>query len=235
MKKLFLVPTPISDDTSGIPEQVIRILKSSTHFICERVRTTRRFIRSIIKDFDIDAVTFIELDKRGSIHQNQEIVECLKSGKDFCFMSEAGSPCIADPGSELVNMARKNEYTIVPLSGPSSIILALMASGMNGQQFSFRGYLPVKKDALRKELKHIEKEILKTGYTQIFIETPYRNAQMFAQICEVVNPSIRLHIALHIHSDQEHLVTKPINKWISDNKMGKILNEKAPCIFILGK
>ncbi len=235
MRKLFLIPTPISTDLSSIPPQVLETVKTNNVFICERVRTTRRFIRSIIKDFNIDLSLFIELDKRQSMGDHREVMDILKKGMDVCFMSEAGSPCIADPGSELVNLARQFNYQILSQSGPSSIILALMASGMNGQKFTFRGYLPVKKDLLKKELKQIEKTILQTGYTQIFIETPYRNLQMFDQITDAVNASVRLHIALHIHSKEEYLETKTIHDWKKDQAVKNKLSEKAPCIFILGR
>ncbi len=234
MKTLFLIPTPISEDTSGIPKQAIDVINNNTQFICERVRTSRRFIKSILKNYNIDASTFVELDKRGEVAESIDIIFMLKSGNDICFMSEAGSPCIADPGSELVTMARTYGYHIAPISGPSAIMMALMASGMTGQQFTFRGYLPVKKDSLKKELKQIEKIILQTGCTQIFIETPYRNAQLYSHIVEAISATLRLHISFNINGSDQFLQTMAISKWKKDKNVEKRMKRKAPCIFILG-
>ena len=235
MSKLFLIPTPISEDTSSIPPQSNQIIKKSRVFVCERVRTSRRFIKSILKDFDIDGSTFIEIDKKGDLRQNSEIIDVLKDGKELCFMSEAGSPCIADPGAKLVNMARENDYKIVAVSGPSALLLALMSSGMDGQHFTFRGYLPVKTPALIKELKYIEKTIQQTGYTQMFIETPYRNLQMFESILQNVGDHIRMNISYNLHSESEYTNTQNIKNWKKDNRVRTIIKEKNPCIFLLGK
>lgn len=235
MKKLYLIPTAISEDISCIPPHTIEVIKNSKYFVCERIRTTRRFIKSIIPDFDIDQSSFIELDKRNDIRNNKEVIDLLKQGRDVAFMSEAGSPCIADPGSTLVDMARMSAYRTFPLSGPSSIILALMASGMNGQNFTFRGYLPIKKDMLFKELKQVEKTISQTGFTQIFIETPYRNLNMFEAIMSTLSPNIRLNISIGIYSPEEYLDTMSIKEWKKDNEIKNRLTRKTPCIFIMGK
>lgn len=235
MKNLFLVPTPISDDLSSTSMQVIDVIKKNSTFICERVRTSRRFIKSIVKDYDIDSSTFIEIEKRRSVHENEEVKRALKNGGDICFMSEAGNPCIADPGTELVVLARNQGYQVIPLSGPSSIMMALMSSGLNGQHFTFRGYLPVKKEGLKKELALIEKTIFKFGYSQIFIETPYRNLQLFDQILEYVNDSLKLHVAYSIQSIEEYLETRTIKEWKKDDQIRQRLSIKAPCIFVLGK
>ena len=235
MKYLFLVPTPISSHTANIPPDVIELIANSSKFICERIRTSRRFIKSAIPQYDIDKAQFIELDKNENVRNNREVIQLLASDENICFMSEAGAPCIADPGAQVVNLARLKGYQIKPMSGPSSILLALMASGLNGQQFMFRGYLPVKKDALKKELKNIERTIIQTGYSQIFIETPYRNSSIYEQILSNVNPSLRLHIAFHIQSEDEYLNTKTLKEWKKDQQIMGLLKSKAPCIFILGK
>jgi len=235
VKKLYLIPTPISENTDTIPKESIQIIAENKIFICERIRTIRRFIKSVLKDFDIDGARFIELDKNGQINQNTDIIEIIQSGMKCCFMSEAGSPCIADPGAELVNLARRHHYQIIPLSGPSSIIQALMASGMNGQLFTFHGYLPVKNQQLNKQLKIIEKSARSVGSSHLFIETPYRNVQMFDSILNTVDERLRLHIAYSISSDKAYSDTKTIKNWKKDDKIQEILKAKNPCIFIIGR
>ena len=235
MKNLYLIPTPISQDTSCIPPHTIQTIQSSTNFICERIRTSRRFIKAIIPEFEVDKATFIELDKRNRLHNNADLMQIVKSGSDLVFMSEAGSPCIADPGTELVDLARKAGYNIHPLSGPSSIMLALMASGMNGQNFTFNGYLSVKKNILQKEIKNLEKMIGQTGYTQIFIETPYRNVSMYDSLLNTVTSNLKLHISQGIYTPEEDLMTKSMNDWKNDLGIRERLGMKIPTIFILGK
>ena len=235
MKKLFLVPTSISDQTDCIPQATVNVINSVNHFICEKIRSSRRFIKSIIPDFDIDGSHFIQLEKNKSIFHNREIIGYLQNNLDIVLLSEAGNPCLADPGSELVNLARKYSYNIHPLTGPSAILLALISSGLDGQQFTFRGYLPIKKAALIVELKKIEKLIFSSGYTQIFIETPYRNRALFDSIITHISPKLRLSISLGIYTVSQRIETNPISIWQNDNLIRNQLIEKVPCVFLLGQ
>ncbi len=168
------------------------------------------------------------------MRDNQLIINLLKKEVDIVFMSEAGSPCIADPGTELVNIARKYGYTVHPMTGPSSILLALMSSGMDGQHFTFRGYLPVKKQALISELKQMGKTVLRSGYTQIFIETPYRNKGLYETIVSTLSGSMRLNICLGISTDNEFVDTRTISEWQKDTGIAGRLSKKIPCVFLLG-
>jgi 16S rRNA (cytidine1402-2'-O)-methyltransferase len=235
VSKLYLVPSPISEDIRCIPQGTVDIIRSSRIFICERIRSSRRYIKKIIPEFDIDDTVFIELKKGGDIRRDSEIEGVIKSRKDISFLSEAGIPCIADPGSDLVNLARKNDYEIVPLTGPSSIFLALMASGMSGQHFTFRGYLPVKKPDLNKEINFLNREVMRSGYTQIFIETPYRNLTLFESLIAQLSPSLQLSIALGIYTEFQYLQTKAVLDWSKDKEIKEVLNTKIPSIFIVGK
>ena len=175
MADLYLLPSFLAPDSNEhIPPVVINAINSTSVFIVERARTARRFIRAIIKDYNLDKAQFIELDKHDPALSKTLIKEALAQNVTIGLMSEAGTPCIADPGAMVVNMAREVGYTIKPLTGPSSIILGLMASGMNGQHFTFHGYLPIKDGALSAKLRDINRDANK-DVTQIFIETPYRN------------------------------------------------------------
>ena len=234
MKTLYLISTPISSDISCIPPVTKVVLSNTQIFICERIRTTRRFIKQLIPDFDIDSCTFLELDKHNKTQKDIELINSFKSGQDIAFLSEAGSPCIADPGSSIVNFARSYEYRIEPISGPSSIILALMSSGMNGQKFTFNGYLSPKKDELKRDLIRLEKNVLNFGYSQIFIETPYRNLQILETALTSLSHKIRLGVFSGIYTKDQLLLTKTIEGWKKDENIAERMKNKLPTIFIIG-
>jgi len=194
--KLYLIPSLLAEDgVEHVPPIVVERLTDLDTFIVEGLRSTRRFIKKLIPDYDIDGSTFIEMDKHDPQATVQEVAELLKLKKDIGLLSEAGCPCLADPGHPFVDQARNKGYTIMPLTGPTSIVLALIASGCNGQQFTFHGYLPVKDHLLIPKLKLLEADFRKTGYTQIWIETPYRNDKMITAAHKAITPDAQLTVA----------------------------------------
>ena len=182
----------------SIPPHTITAIHELTHFVVERARTARRFIKKTAPPYPISNLEILEIDKNNSQEFLDQCRSLFDSGIDVGLMSEAGMPAIADPGSEIVQLARQHNYVVKPLVGPSSLFLALAASGLNGQRFSFQGYLPIKEPELRQKLRALEKEIQRTGATQIFIETPYRNSRMLESLINILNPSLRLTVAIDI-------------------------------------
>lgn len=231
--KLYLIPCLLGgEDSSILPEYNKNILSEITVFAVENLRSARRFLRSIgyTKNFDTE-VLFFEFDKHQSQQQFQPIIDALKNGKNVGVISEAGNPCIADPGFELVAKAHQHKIEVEPLVGPSSILLALIASGFSGQQFSFHGYLPIENTDRNKKLKQIEGELLKNGSTQIFMETPYRNQKLFEQILQQFQLETKLCVAADITLPTQYILTQTIASWRKDN----INLHKRYVIFIAGK
>lgn len=230
--KLILIPVTLgSESTDSIPILTVEIIESLNFFVVERNRSARRFIRSVSKEKDIDRIHFIEFDKDGSNQsQVKEAIEILKNGTDVGLMSEAGAPCIADPGNLLVQVAHQHDFTIQPLVGPSSILLALMASGMNGQSFAFHGYLAIKKDELAQEMSQLEQQSRKFKQTQLFMETPYRNDQLWAIALKTLNGSTRLGYATDLTLSTEEIKVKTIAQWKSFQSPSL---HKRPTIFML--
>lgn len=226
---LFLFPVPISENTTlSIPQHNIDILKSITYIIAENARTARRFLSTI--GLEVSHYVIFEIDKHND--DGRQILEFMKplfEGHDMAIMSESGCPCVADPGYIFVDYAHNYGITVKPLVGPSSILLALMASGMNGQSFCFHGYLPIGLDCKNK-LKTIINSIDNTHQTQIFIETPYRNNTILKSILESVPHGYKLCIATDIQGKKESIITKTINKWIEK----PLELPKLPTIFLLG-
>jgi len=230
---LYILPTPISENLKGtIPSDVINILHNIKYFIVERARTSRRFVKSSGYKGKIEDLTFFELDKRNPDHIPNSFFEPALNGEPIGLMSEAGMPGIADPGAKIVAKAHELGIKVIPLVGPSSIFLSLAASGMNGQNFTFDGYLPVKVPELKKKLVFIEKEIQSKGTTHIFIETPYRNNRMLELILNSFSNNIKLCIASEITGEKEFISTKTIGNW---KKTKKVDLHKKTCIFLLGK
>ncbi len=230
---LYIVPTPISENIGSIPQDTIGILHNIKYFIVERIRTTRRYIISSGYKGNIDDLVFFELDKRNPDSIPDEFFEPLLKGHPMALVSEAGMPGIADPGAKIVDKAHKLGVKVVPLVGPSSLFLALAASGLQGQTFKFEGYLPIKFPELKRKLKYIENEIQKDNCTFIFIETPYRNEHLREAIIKNLSDNIKLCIASEITGKNEKIATKSIREW----KKEKVLYDlhKKPCIFLLGK
>jgi len=226
---LYLIPCPIADNTNDtLPQKTINKIFELRHFIAERAKTTRRFIKTLDPPYQISELHIEELDKHGQ-ESIDKYLNPLRRGKDVGLISEAGCPCIADPGGKLVALAYRENIRVVPLVGPSSILLAMMASGMNGQAFTFHGYLPVKNDQLRSRLRKLEAQAIKTGYAQIFMETPYRSKKIIEMVLKSLMPKTRLCIAKNITGLEEEIKTKRISEW----KKAAISEEKYPAILII--
>jgi 16S rRNA (cytidine1402-2'-O)-methyltransferase len=226
---VYLIPTILSEDgLSAIPDYVTDAIKRCTVFFVENERTARRFFKLLWKEMVIDDYEW------HAIHKAEEEVlavfkQRIKEGKTIGIISEAGCPGIADPGQILIEAAQQLNATIKPLVGPSSILLALMGSGMNGQQFQFVGYLPIDNQEKFRTLKELEAESKKKNCTQIFIETPYRNNQLIETILKTCQPSTRLCIAAELTSPKEYIKTKTIAEWRKE----KTDFHKKPVIFCL--
>jgi 16S rRNA (cytidine1402-2'-O)-methyltransferase len=233
MAVLYLFPTTLGDSTlsSVIPSSNIELLSSVRHFIVEDLRTARRFIRKCLPDSNIDELTFYLLNKHTSAEEVATFLSPLSNGHDMGVLSEAGCPAIADPGADVVALAQEKNIQVVPLIGPSSILLALMASGFNGQSFAFNGYLPVQLNDKIKALKLYEKRIVHEHQSQLFIETPYRNNKTLLEILAHCSPELKLCVAADITLPTEWIKTKTIHSW---KKQLPDLH-KRPAIFILYK
>ena len=212
--KLYLIPTLLGNQEpdSVIPLKTLEITKKLRHFIVEELRTARRYLRLIDKNFPIDECSFSVLNEHTSDAEFEEFLHPIEKGFDIGLMSEAGLPCIADPGSKVVLLAHKKRYSVTPLAGASSIILALVASGLNGQNFTFNGYLPVKPAERFKKIKELEKKSL-DGAAQIFMETPYRNNQTLETLLAACQNDTYLCIAADISLQAESIRTKKISEW----------------------
>lgn len=226
---LYLIPVPIHNEEDFniklIPPYIIELINNLKFFAVENIRTSRRFIKKLNPNFDIDNTNFFIVDKRTGKEIIREIVDRLLDGDDVGIMSESGCPGIADPGQEICELAHKHKITIKPLIGPNSIILALMASGLNGQEFKFHGYLPIEQKDRIKEINIIQK---KTG-AHIFIETPYRNQKVLEDLIKQIKPQNRkISIAIDLTGKSEKIITKTVYE-LSNSK---IILEKKPTIFI---
>ena len=227
---LYLIPTYLSENINVLPNEVINIAKSIDEFIVENEKTARQFLKSIQTNFHQEKLVFHLLNEHSSAKEISLLIDVLKKKKDIGLLSEAGCPAVADPGAALVKMAHENNIKVIPLTGPSSILLALMASGMNGQSFIFHGYLP-KESALRKaKINLIEKDALKKNQTQIFIEAPYRNQQLLNDILQTCNDKTLLSLAINITSKDELINTRTISEW---KKQIPEINKK-PVISLIG-
>jgi 16S rRNA (cytidine1402-2'-O)-methyltransferase len=231
MGTLYLFPTTLGESplSAVLPEMNTQLMSGIQHFIVEDIRTARRFIRKCLPTVVIDELTFFVLNKHTPPDTISTFLQPLKDGHDMGVLSEAGCPAIADPGADVVAYAQQIGSRVVPLVGPSSIILALMASGFNGQSFAFNGYLPVQLPDKIKALKKYESRIVHDQQTQIFIETPYRNAKTLADILTNCPPDFRLCIAADITLSTEYIVTDTIKSW--KNNIPDL--NKRPAIFIL--
>ncbi len=194
-------------------------------FIVENAKTARQFIKSIDKSIDFNQVEVFELDKHQENAQTKEIESILKQYQNIGLLSEAGMPCIADPGNIVVQLAHQLQVKVKPTVGPSSILLALIASGFNGQNFSFVGYLPIKTEERKMAILKLEKEAQKS--TQLLIEAPYRNQKLFTDFCNLLNPKTKLMIAFDLTGKNETILVKTIENWRKQN----LELEKHPCIF----
>lgn len=229
--KLYLIPNTLGDSPieNVIPAYNRTIIAGIKHFIVEDVRTARRFLKKVDADINIDELSFYVLNVRTSPEEMQACLKPLEQGFDVGVISEAGCPAIADPGADVVRIAQQKNCQVVPLVGPSSILLALMASGFNGQSFAFVGYLPIKQPERSASLKRLETRSMAENQSQIFIETPYRNMKMLEDIIAVCQADTNLCIAADITLPTEFIKTRTLREW---KKSLPDLN-KRPCIFIL--
>ncbi len=213
--KVYLIPTVLHEDETAlqtIPSYVTDAVKDCSVFFVENEKTTRRFFKKLWKEMVIDHYQWFAIHKAEEAVKN-EFIRLLKGGNNIGIVSEAGCPAIADPGQILVEAAQNMQATIMPLVGPSSILLALMASGMNGQCFQFHGYLPIDSMERRKKIKELEADSHKRKCTQIFIETPYRNNQIIKDVLDSCHPDTKFCIAIDITAPTQNITTKTIGEW----------------------
>ncbi len=230
---LYLIPVLLGDAPveEAISPYNIEVVTEIKHFIVENVRSARRFIKKCNPAIDIDSLTFYELNKQASRNQIESYLLPLKSGVSMGVMSETGCPAVADPGADVVAIAQREGYRVIPLVGPSSILMALMASGFNGQSFAFNGYLPIDTGERAKKIKQLEARAYNENQTQLFIETPYRNQKLAVDILLHCKPKTRLCIAMNISLQDEFIVTRSVKNW-----KGTLPDmHKKPTVFIIYK
>ena len=228
---LYLIPVTLGETEIAkvLPPYNKEIIVSIRYFIVENVRTARRFLKQTDPEIDIDSLTFYTLNKHTSDAELSSFLKPIEGGHSIGIISEAGCPAIADPGADVVAIAQKKNIPVVPLVGPSSILLALMASGFNGQSFAFHGYLPIDAGERIKALKALEQRIYSEDQTQLFIETPYRNGKLVEDILKTCKPTTRLCIAADVTLSSEFIKTKTVTEW---KKQVPELS-KRPCIFLI--
>ena len=230
---LYLLPVLLGDTTveSVLPAYNAEVIAGIRHFIVEDVRSARRFLKKVDRDFDIDGSAFYPLNKHTSPEEISGYLQPLIDGHSMGVISEAGCPAVADPGADVVAIAQRKGLKVVPLVGPSSIILSVMASGFNGQSFAFNGYLPIESGERAKKLKALEQRVYNEQQTQLFIETPYRNNKMVEEILKALKPQTKLCIAANLTCDDAYVRTRTLKEW-----KGKVPDlSKIPCIFLLYK
>ena len=230
---LYLIPVTLGDTeiSKVLPEYNAGIIAGIRHFIVEDVRSARRFLRKVDPQFDVDGSQFFELNKHTQPEVVANYLKPLQGGKPMGVISEAGCPAVADPGADVVAIAQRKGLKVVPLVGPSSIILSVMASGFNGQSFAFNGYLPIRPEERVKKLHQLEHRIYNEEQTQLFIETPYRNGKMIEDILKNCRPQTKLCIAANLTCEGEYVCTRTVKEW-----KGRIPDlSKIPCVFLLYK
>ena len=231
---LFLIPAYLSDESPidyfapSIKEYILK----TDYFFVENKKTARKVIKFFAPEKKQSDLKLFILDKYSESNDLKDAQKLMKSGQDFGLLSEAGLPCIADPGNLMVKWCHENNVKVIPINGPSSIILALISSGFNGQEFTFHGYLPIDKEQKKKQILFLENQVQKSGYSQIFMETPYRNNQLLEDLIKFLNPNTKLCIAANInHPTEEFIKTLKISDW--KNKKPEL--HKIPAVFVLGK
>lgn len=228
---LYLVPATLGDTPveKVLPSYNKEVILNINHFIVEDVRTARRFLKKVEQSIDIDSLTFYPLNKHTSPEDISGYLKPLISGQSMGVISEAGCPAIADPGADVVAIAQRKGLKIVPLVGPSSILLAVMGSGFSGQSFAFHGYLPIEPGERARKLKMLEQRAYAEQQTQLFIETPYRNHKMVEDILQNCRPQTKLCIAANLTCEDEYIKTRTVRDW--KNRVPNL--SKIPCIFLL--
>lgn len=231
--KLYLIPVMLGDNEPKdvLPEQVARTISFIDHYVVENSKVARKFIKAIYPEKQQSTLTLFELNKHTDNKEINSFLQPILEGKNLGLMSDAGCPGIADPGAAIVKLAHEKGIQVVPLVGPSSILLAMMASGMNGQSFTFNGYLPIDKSEKKQELKRLEKLSFERDQSQIFIETPYRNNNILEDIIQSLHPQTSVCVACDITLPTEYIKTLPASLW----KKEKVDLHKRPCIFVIHK
>jgi len=231
---LFLIPAYLSEESPidffapSIKEYILK----TDYFFVENEKTARKVIKFFAPEKKQSDLKLFLLDKYSESADLKDAQKLMKSGQDFGLLSEAGLPCIADPGNLMVKWSHENNIKVIPINGPSSIILALISSGFNGQEFTFNGYLPIDREQKKKQIQFLENQVQKTGYSQIFMETRYRNNQLLEDLIKFLNPNSKLCIAANInHPTEEFIKTLKISDW--KNKKPEL--HKIPAVFVLGK
>lgn len=230
---LYLIPVTLGETSIDqvLPTYNREVILSIKYFIVENLRSARRFLKKTDPSINIDELTFFELNKHTNRDVLEKYLEPMEQGFSVGVISEAGCPAIADPGADVVAIAQRKNLKVVPLVGPSSILMALMASGFNGQSFAFHGYLPIDGAERMKKIKQLEQRIFNEDQTQIFIETPYRNTKLIEDFMKTCGASTKLCVAMNITCDEEYIKTLPVKNW------SKHIAEigKFPCIFLIYK
>lgn len=231
---LFLIPAYLSENSpiSYFAPVIKEYIMKTDYFFVENEKTARKVIKFFAPEKKQPDLKLYVLDKYSENSDLKEAQTLLKNGQDFGLLSEAGLPCIADPGNIMVKWCHENDVKVIPVNGPSSFILALISSGFNGQEFTFHGYLPIDKSEKKSKIQYLENQVNKTGYSQIFMETPYRNNALFEDLCKFLSPSTRLCIAANINDPLEEFVkTRTIKDW----QKNKPELHKIPAVFVLGR
>jgi 16S rRNA (cytidine1402-2'-O)-methyltransferase len=232
--KLYLLPVPLGDDADPkdvLPQTIERSIEFIDYYIVENEKTARRFIKAILPSKKQPDLKLFTLNKHTASSEHNAFLQPCMEGKNVGLMSEAGCPGVADPGAAIVKIAHEKGIQVIPLVGPSSILLAIMASGMNGQSFAFNGYLPIEKSDKKGALKNLEKRSQDKSQSQLFIETPYRNNKLLEDILSTLQPATHLCIAADITLPTEYIKTKTVAQW----KKETVDLHNRPCIFIVHK
>ncbi len=229
---LYLIPVNLSDAplSNVLPTYNVEIVREIKYFIVENIRTARRFLKKCDKSINIDELTFFELNTHTDLSKVESYLTPLSDGHSIGVMSEAGCPAVADPGSQAVAIAQRKGLKVIPLVGPSSILMSIMASGFNGQGFAFHGYIPIEADAKVRKIKEMENEVYRKGMTQIFIETPYRNNKMLETLIKTLRPETLICVASAITDPTtESIKTMSVKQWAKTNYN----YDKIPTIFLI--
>lgn len=231
--KLYLIPSPLGDNDPAevIPGPTLELLKRISTYVVEEARTVRRYLSRAGLKGRIEELRMVELNEHSTSEEVEAMLSLFDDGCDVGLISEAGLPAVADPGAALVELCHRKGIEVVPQVGPSSLMLALMGSGLNGQSFAFRGYLPAKTDERRTAIREVEKLSGSLHQTQIFIETPYRNDSLLADLLQCLNPSTRLCIAADLTLESQTILSKSVGEW---KKSGFTVG-KRPCVFLILK
>ncbi len=230
---LYLIPAPlgVADPRLVIPEGTIEKVRELHYFVVEELRSARRYLSSL--GLQVQTLEMGLLNEHTIPEEMNPLLDPMRKGFSMGLISEAGLPAVADPGAGLVALAHENGFQVVPLTGPSSLMLALMASGLNGQQFAFHGYLPVKPQMRDKKIRELERDSARDHQTQIFIETPYRNAALFRALVACCHPRTKLTIALNLTMPDAFTRTQTIEDWRKNEPGFEGIYKKKPCVFLI--